>query len=360
MSTLGEFVRFRNGRTSPVRTDYGKFAVYGSNGVIGYADVINVDVPSVVIGRVGSYCGSTYFAPQPCWVTDNAIVATPVQEDEARFWFYVLSNSKLNELRHGSGQPLLNQSILTAIKFQPPPRTERLAIAATLGALDDRLESNTKIIELVPEVIRAIVSASLGEGTRAVAVADLAEFVNGGAYTKGASANGRIVIRIAELNSGPSDSTVYNDIEVPEDKTARPGDILMSWSGSLGVYRWALGEAIVNQHIFKVIPTQDYPAWLVFDRLDEVMTIFRGIAKDKATTMGHIQRGHLSSTTVDVPPPELIKELDIQIAPLWDRLLMSEQENLLLADLRDALLPALLSGRVRVPEAEGPMAGLGA
>lgn len=157
-----------------------------------------------------------------------------------------------------------------------------------------------------------------------------------------------MVIRIAELNSGPSGSTVYNDIDVPDEKTARAGDILMSWSGSLGVYRWFRDEAIINQHIFKVIPT-DYPAWLVFDRLDAVMPVFRGVAADKATTMGHIQRGHLETTNIEIPSNPMIEQLDVILSPLWERLLSAEREVVRLTALRDALLPELLSGRIRVP-----------
>ncbi len=119
--------------------------------------------------------------------------------------------------------------------------------------------------------------------------------------------------------------------------------------GALDVYRWTREEAIINQHIFKVIPN-DLPAWLVHDRLKAVMPIFQSIAKDKATTMGHIQRGHLESTTVPMPQPEQIKRLDAQLRPLWDRLLLAERQIHTLAALRDVLLPELLSGRIRVPK----------
>ena len=121
----------------------------------------------------------------------------------------------------------------------------------------------------------------------------------------------------------------------------------MSWSGSLGVYRWSRDEAIINQHIFKVLPTT-YPDWLVFDRVDEAIETFQGIAKDKATTMGHIQRGHLDSVHVVIPRGEAIEELEAELGPLWDSLLVAEREVLTLAALRDTLLPELLSSRIRV------------
>ncbi len=256
----------------------------------------------------------------------------------------------------GATMPNLNTEVLREVPILLPPIEEQRGIAATLGALDDKIESNRRVVDLVPRLIRAFVGQALDGVTLQIPAANLARFVNGGAYTKGAAGTGRMVIRIAELNSGAGGSTVYSEIDVPEEKTARPGDLLMSWSGSLGVYRWVLDEAIINQHIFKVIPSDGYPTWLVFDQLDQVMSVFQGIAKDKATTMGHIQRGHLESTTVSVPSQPTVAALDDQLAPLWDRLLLAERENVILAALRDTLLPELLSGRIRVPEAHETVA----
>ena len=68
-------------------------------------------------------------------------------------------------------------------------------------------------------------------------VEDLAQYVNGRAFTKGASGKGRRVIRIAELNSGPGVSTIYSDIDIAPEHVAQPGDLLFAWSGSLDVYR---------------------------------------------------------------------------------------------------------------------------
>jgi type I restriction enzyme S subunit len=78
--------------------------------------------------------------------------------------------------------------------------------------------------------------------------------VNGQAFTKFANGRGRLIIRIAELNSGPGGSTQYSDVTTTPSHIAFPDDIVFSWSGSLGVYRWHRDEALINQHIFKVIP----------------------------------------------------------------------------------------------------------
>ncbi|MCB1005959.1 MAG: hypothetical protein KDB35_17400, partial [Acidimicrobiales bacterium] len=227
-----------------------------------------------------------------------------------------------------------------------------------LGALDDKIESNRRMTDAIGQVIRLELDHCEGADWPHVPVSSLARFVNGGAYTKDATGTGRMVIRIAELNKGAGSSTVYNDLVVPDDRTARAGDLMMSWSGSLGVHVWTGEEAIINQHIFKVVPTE-YPHWLVDDRLQRVIPEFRRIAADKATTMGHIKRHHLDETTVRVPGAAKLGTLDKELGPLWQRRLSAELESQTLAALRDALLPELLSGRLRVPEAEDLVADAG-
>lgn len=350
--SLGEVLPFRYGKGLPARdrSESGEYTVVSSAGSIGSHNVPLTTGPSIVIGRKGTI-GATYYCPNPVWPIDTTFYVEPSSSTDIRFAYYLLSSLPLNEMNNDSAVPGLNRAHAESLEISLPPLLEQRAIAATLGALDDKIESNRRITELIPRLVRAHVNSAMSHSSNLTSVSNLANFVNGGAYTKSATGAGRMVIRIAELNSGPGGSTVYNDIEVPDEKTARAGDILMSWSGSLGVYRWYRDEAIINQHIFKVSPT-GYPAWLVFDRLDEVMSVFRGVAADKATTMGHIQRGHLISTNVEVPTQGVLEDLDTKISPLWDRLLLAERETLGLERLRAALLPELLSGRIRV-RAEG-------
>jgi type I restriction enzyme S subunit len=160
-----------------------------------------------------------------------------------------------------------------------------------------------------------------------------------------------MVVRIAEINNGPGSSTVYNDIDVLEKHLARPGDVLFAWSGSLTVARWFRPEAIINQHIFKCVPKEGFPRWLLSQLLHRKIDEFRAIAAGKATTMGHIQRKHLDEPVL-MPTSEAISALDARMSSLWERALLAEQESLTLATLRDTLLPQLMSGRLRVKDAE--------
>src|SRR5579884_2944225 len=93
---LGKLLSFSNGRSSPERADGLPYPVYGSNGIIGYAREANAEANSIVIGRVGSYCGSLYFSKNECWVTDNAIRAVARDGNDPKFLYYLLKTLDLN------------------------------------------------------------------------------------------------------------------------------------------------------------------------------------------------------------------------------------------------------------------------
>lgn len=256
---------------------------------------------------------------------------------------------------HALGTTNLSLSREDFLAFPVPAMTDdRLALVELLDTLDNKITVNERIAatadELAGKVFQQAVLQSPASFTEQ-ALSHTAEFINGRAFTKHATGTGRMVIRIAEINSGPGNSTVYNAIEVPDKHLARPGDVLFAWSGSLTVARWYRPEAIINQHIFKCVPRNGYPKWLISQLVHRKIDDFRAIAADKATTMGHIQRKHLDEPVL-VPTADALPSLDAKLGPLWERALVAEQEALSLAPLRDALLPQLMSGRLRIKDAE--------
>ena len=106
--------------------------------------------------------------------------------------------------------------------------------------------------------------------------------------------------------------------------------------------------AALNQHLFKVtsheLPKWFYYLWTLY-HLDE----FRHIAAGKATTMGHIQRGHLTAAKVLVPPRPLLDAMTRTMSPLIAQIIANRTQSRTLATLRDTLLPKLLSGSLRIP-----------
>ena len=266
----------------------------------------------------------------------NSIVSDESKSNNLYIYYYlILSYDSLESLAGGTVMPIVNKTSLEGMEIPLPPLEEQERIAGILGSLDDKIEANTRLIQTIKEYMTALYKAEAKNG-KVLELTDIADFVNGRAFTKDATGTGRVVIRIAELNNGLGASTVYNDIEVKEENTAYPGDVLMSWSGSLDTYVWHLPEAIINQHIFKVIPKGNYPKWLVYHACKSVIEDFQAIAVDKATTMGHIRRGDLKRD-ISIPAQEMP-----QMENLWNLWMNLEQENLQLAETRDALIKRLI------------------
>ena len=110
--TIGEIIKFSNGKKRPETK--GNIPVYGGNGILAYTDKANNE-NCIVIGRVGAYCGSTYLSTSSCWISDNAIVGKSINTQSQLFSFYLLKNAALPTRHIGTSQPLLTQSILSAI-----------------------------------------------------------------------------------------------------------------------------------------------------------------------------------------------------------------------------------------------------
>jgi type I restriction enzyme S subunit len=273
-----------------------------------------------------------------------------------RYWALSADfRAQLVAMAHGTDMaPYLSLSDQKRLTVALPGTRDQRAIAEILGALDGKIAVNEHIVatsDLLAQTSYHGATLDEPEEFSDQPLSAAAEFINGRAFTKGATGTGRMVVRIAEINSGPGSSTVYNDIEVPDQHLARPGDLLFAWSGSLTAARWYRPEAIINQHIFKVVPRDGRPMWLAAALVQLQMERFRAIAADKATTMGHIQRRHLDEPVL-TPSVAMTQKLGVRLGPLWDRALAAEQESLALAVLRDTLLPQLMSGKLRVRDAE--------
>lgn len=159
------------------------------------------------------------------------------------------------------------------------------------------------------------------------------------------------VIKIAELRRGITESSGRATPNINKEYVVEDGDILFSWSGSLEVCIWCGGKGALNQHLFKVTSTE-FPRWFYYQWVKYYLPNFQAIAASKATTMGHIQRHHLSEAQVLVPPVDTLQMMDKRMTPLLNRIVSNNLESHTLRTIRDTLLPKLMSGEIRVEEAE--------
>lgn len=289
---------------------------------------------------------------------------------------------------NGTGIQNLSQGFLSDLDILLPTLPEQRAIAATLGALDDKIELNWKMNATLEAMARALfrdwfvdfgptrakaegraphLSSDLWslipdrldaegkpEGWEEKPLDEIAHFLNGLALQKfpgEGEADSLPVIKIAELRNGITLKSNRASRKVPLQHVIEDGDFLFSWSGSLLAKFWTGGEGALNQHLFKVSSNR-YPAWFFSEWVHHHLEEFQIIAASKATTMGHIQRGHLKAAMTICPPDDVIQKMGVMMAPLIDRIIHNELENRTLAQTRDLLLPRLMSGELRVTETE--------
>ncbi len=308
---------------------------------------------------------------------------------EYRSW--IVGSATGTTVKHTS--PGRIESFVTRV----PPINEQRAIAHILGTLDDKIELNRQMNETLEAMARALFKAwfvdfepvraklegrwrrgqsfpglpahlydlfpdrlvdsewgKIPEGWEARSLDSIANYLNGLALQKfppESESEFLPVIKIAQLRAGNTNGADRASTKIKTDYIVVNGDILFSWSGSLEVEIWNGGRGALNQHLFKVT-SEIVPKWFCFFATRHHLQSFRAIAAGKATTMGHIQRKHLTDARIAVPPADNLVRLSAVIAPLFDKIINNAQQSGTLASLRDTLLPKLISGEVRVPNME--------
>lgn len=159
---------------------------------------------------------------------------------------------------------------------------------------------------------------------------DLATYVNGYAFKPSDWGDtGLPIIRIQDLTGNSYQLNRYKG-DYPARIEVNDGDVLISWSASLGVYVWQRGKALLNQHIFKVVfdklpINKDYFVFAVEHKLAEMES------KTHGATMKHIVKKDFDSTTIPYPAIEEQAEIAERLRRIT-ALIEKQQEQLLLLD----------------------------
>ena len=372
---------------------HGKFRVYGSNGPIGWTACPLAPGPGVILGRKGAYRGVEY-SPDPFFVIDTAYYVVPKTELDMRWLYYAIKHYKLGEIDDGSPIPSTTRAAVYVQDLEVPPINEQRAIAHILGTLDDKIQLNRRMNETLEAMARALFKSwfvdfepvrakmegrwrkgeslpglpahlydlfpdsfeesELGEiprGWQVQGLDEIANFLNGLALQKYPPGDGPTlpVIKIAQLRKGGTDSADRCTAAIPAEFVINDGDILFSWSGSLECILWAGDRGALNQHLFKVTSTR-FPKWFYYLWVHEHLASFRHTAAGKATTMGHIQRHHLSDAKVVVPESIVLGAANKMITPTIEQIIQRRVESRALTTLRDTMLPKFVYGQLRVAQ----------
>lgn len=308
-----------------------------------------------------------------------------------RFVFYYLRTQykKLVELKNGGAQQNLNSKLLKEYPFPNKPLISQIEIANFLEQIDDKILLNNQTNQTLEQMAQAIfkswfvdfdpvktkvngeqpegmdeataalfpdklVESELGlipEGWEVKPLDKIAHFENGLALQnfrpESEDHDFLPVLKIAQLRQGYCDGNEKARADIKESCRVYDGDMIFSWSGSLMIDLWTGGNAALNQHLFKVT-SRDYNLPLYLYWTKHHLAKFQQIAKDKAVTMGHIKRGHLSESLCVIPPKNVRDKQDELLLPLINQGLKLRLQSSQLALIRDTLLPKLLSGDIEL------------
>lgn len=283
----------------------------------------------------------------------------PKEKTDVHFLYYLLKNNVQKLIDHASGSTFqeLSGKTLKALTFAFPDYGEQKQIAEILSSLDDKIELNRKINVNLEKLAAALfkkwfvdLGDKLPEGWEIKPLDEIADFLNGLALQKYPPENeteSLPVIKIRELKNGITDATDKASVNIPDEYILKNGDVVFSWSGSLEVVIWCMGPGALNQHLFKVTSEQ-YPKWFYYQWIKYFLPVFQNIASDKAVTMGHIKRGHLTESKVLVPDKNTLAEMDRLMTPIIEMIIANSIEIQNLIKMRDSILPRLMNGKIRV------------
>jgi len=167
MVELGEVIDLASGEFLPAKDmKEGPHAVYGGNGVNGRHNAYLFEEPTIVIGRVGAYCGAVHMTEPKSWITDNGLYVKKIKKEVDRaFLKQMLSALNLNQYAKVGGQPSISQSTVLNLSIPIPPLPEQQRIVAELEEERRLVEANKALVERMEAKVRERVARVWGLGS---------------------------------------------------------------------------------------------------------------------------------------------------------------------------------------------------
>ena len=292
--------------------------------------------------------------------------------------FYLLQTLSLNDRSSGSGQPLLNQSILQGIPTSSPQCDEQHTIAHILGTLDDKIEVNRRMNATLEALARAIFkdwfvdfgpTRAKMEGREPYLAPDIWDLFPDKIDDEGkpvgwplGSLQDLLVLqRGFDLPKSQRASGTYPIIAASgvhgthsDSKVSGPG-VVTGRSGVIGnVFYihddfWPLNTSLWVKEFPNSSPVH---AYFLIQTLDFA-------SFNAGSAVPTLNRNHVHGLPMPIPPKGFVQAFDEIALPLMRRQRQNEQENIALTQTRDLLLPKLMSGKIRLRDASKSVEGLG-
>lgn len=319
----------------------------------------------ILISNIRPYFKKIWLADKSGGCSNDVLVIRSDSNFSNRFLYYVLSSDTFFDYAvstsKGTKMPRGDKSSI--MKYTVPlfSLEEQELISDILKSYDEKIQLNKQINHHLEELAQAIfrswfIDFEPFDGIKPsdweiASLTDIADYLNGLAMQKfrpEKDENSLPVLKIKELRQGAFDKT--SDIcsaNIKPEYIINDGDVIFSWSGSLLVDFWTGGIGGLNQHLFKV-SSQNYDKWFYYSWTKYYLQEFINIAADKATTMGHITRSSLENAKILIPNAKDYEMISSILVPIYDDIIQNRIASRKLAQLRDEILPKLLSGELSI------------
>lgn len=356
---LGDVLELKYGKDHKALND-GKIPVFGSGGIMRYADTALYNDESILIPRKGTL-NNIFYINEPFWTVDT-IFWSKINQKEAfgKFVFYQLKTIDLASFNVGSAVPSLTTKVLNEIDIFLPPLKEQKAIAEVLSSFDDKIDllhrQNQTLESLAQTLFRQWFENSDFDGI----VGDISYIQNGYAFKskdfQDFGSNGVLKIKnisnsiINILNTDFIDESVANKTDLKFQVSS--GDILFGMTGAeigkMGIVPQTNKKLWLNQRVGMLKEKYNGSKYLAYLQLTSEF----GYDYIVNTATGSAQPNISGSDIEQCPFVKLgkdeIETYSSQVRPLFEKIVFNLGQIQTIENIRDTLLPKLLSGEVRV------------
>ena len=307
--------------------------------------------------------------------TGFAVITADKSVADSNFLYFYLSQNDIVEGLHAIGEqsvsayPSIKPSDIEGLELMLPPLPEQIEIGRTLRALDDKIENNRKINHHLEQMAQAIfkswfvdfepfggeMPSDWQEGT----ISDLGDVVGGSTPSKAKSEyytrHGIAWITPKDLSVNKSKFIAHGADDITElglrNSSARlmpRGTVLFSSRAPIGYIAIASGGVCTNQGFKSIIPKDSVGTAYIYYYLIENLQTIENMAS--GSTFKEVSGSTMKSVPAIIPDDDTLRRFQEECAPIFEKQELLEAENANLAEIRDALLPRLMSGELSVAD----------
>ncbi len=354
----------------------GEFPVVASTSVVGMHEVAMVKGPGVVIGRSGSIGGARFIATD-FWPLNTTLWVKDTKGNDMRFLYYLLKSIDFGSLNVGSGVPTLNRNHLSSIKVLLPSQGEQRRIAGVLGALDDLIDSNvvmaSKLETLVADLSQQLLAKS-ADDDQVVSFSAIADIQKGYSYKSAELvADGDWLVNLKNIDrNGGFRVDGYKPLSSHHAKPSQiveNGDLVVALT-DLTQAREVIGrpvrirrgkkdgQLIASLDLAVVRPKSGTSPEFLQAAISSQAFRDHALGYCNGTTVLHMSAAALPAFQVALPERQEIDDFSARVSLLNEAIDDAYDSVERYSEIRDELLPLLMSGKIRVREAEEVVATL--